>query len=62
MPLLVNWMNSLKNIVKKGFEHQIDIYSDAKIEPENDELNCRFKDTCYGLKSKQRKYPCELNE
>lgn len=43
-------------------EHQVDIYSDGRIEPEGAVLDCKFKDNCYALKFNQGSCPCELNE
>jgi len=53
---------NLDEYSKNRLEHQLDIYSDVRIEPERATINCRFKDTCYALKSKQGNCPCELNE
>lgn len=43
-------------------EHQVDIYSDGRTEPEDAVLNCKFKDNCYALKFNQGSCPCELSE
>lgn len=47
---------------KNSLEHQVDIYSTARLEPESADLNCRFKNSCLALKYRQGSCPCELYE
>jgi hypothetical protein len=55
--LLHEYAEKRKNLNTEG-----DIYSEEKSEPENGQLNCRFKDNCYALKYNSGKCPCELYE
>ena len=43
-------------------ENKGDVYINVTNQPANDELNCRFKDTCYALKNKMGICPCEFSK
>jgi hypothetical protein len=62
-PTLVNRLEQVLNEyeTKRKQEIACDIYSEGEKESEN-ELNCRFKDTCYTLRTNMGTCPCGLNE
>jgi hypothetical protein len=47
---------------QKGLDNLGDLYSKPKSYSEHEEFDCRFRDSCYALKSKMGTCPCGLNE
>jgi hypothetical protein len=64
MPTFLSKLNeNLDEYSKKNLlDHQVDIYSTARLEPESAVFDCRFKDSCHALRYKQGGCPCELYE
>ena len=51
--------NSSKNL---EFFCEMEIWGEEPISSEDDEINCRFKDSCYVAKNKMGTCPCEFSE
>jgi hypothetical protein len=47
---------------QKEFAEIGDLYAKEKNYPRNEAFDCRFRESCYALKSKMGTCPCGLNE